>query len=105
MTDSDIDVEGFKKKNILHIYQIPNAADHPEGELKGLKDIMNRILANSKLPVRIVATMTPKISTKEQIAANVNVERTFHSNFDKFPGSVPCHYLVEKIEPRLHGNG
>ena len=103
MTDSDIDVEGFKKKNIIHIYQIPNAADHPEGELKGLKDIMNRILTDPKLPVRIVATANPEISTKEQIAANVNVEHTFHSNFDKFPGSVLCPYLVEKIEPRLHG--
>jgi hypothetical protein len=35
MEDSNIDVEAFKKKNLLHIYQIPDPMNDLERELKG----------------------------------------------------------------------
>lgn len=101
--DNYIDVEYLKKKKLLHIYQITNPMDNQEGELKGCKEIMNTILADSKPPFRLVARAIPEVLTQEQILANINIEHTYHSNFHDFPGYLMCPYPVDKIEPRLHG--
>jgi MEDS: MEthanogen/methylotroph, DcmR Sensory domain len=103
MEYNGIDVEGFKRKNLLHIYQIPDPMNHPEGELKGNEDIMNIILADSKQPFRIVARSIPEIKTEGQRVSSISIEYSAHSNFHSFPGSILCHYPVDKIEPRIHG--
>jgi hypothetical protein len=98
-----IDVEGFKKRNLLHIYKISNPMHNKEGVLKGVEDIMSTILADSKPPFRIVSRLIPEIITEEQIAANIKIESTYHSTFHKFPGILLCPYPVNKIEPSRRG--
>jgi hypothetical protein len=100
--DSNIDVEVFKKKNLLHIYQIPCPMNHPEGELKGMEDIRNRIFTGLKPPYRIVSR-APEIKTKQQIESDMIIQRTVHFTYGNFPGSVICSYPVDKIEPKMHG--
>jgi hypothetical protein len=100
--DSNIDVEVFKKKNLLHIYQIPCPMNHPEGELKGMEDIRNRIFTGLKPPYRIVSR-APEIKTKQQIESDIIIQRTVHFTYGNFPGSVICSYPVDKIEPKMHG--
>jgi MEDS: MEthanogen/methylotroph, DcmR Sensory domain len=102
MIDTGIDVEGFKKKGLLHIYQISNPANHPQGLEKGLEVTKEQILANSKPPYRIVGRCS-ELSTKEQIESDTGIQRTVHSNFHDFPGSVMCSYPVDMIQPEKHG--
>ena len=105
MTDNyGIDVEYFtKKKNLLHLYKITNPMNNQEGELKGFQEIMNTILADSKPPFRVVARGIPEVLTQEQILANINIERTYHTSFHNFPGYLMCPYPVDKMERKKHG--
>ncbi|HKR74503.1 MAG TPA: hypothetical protein VJR94_10385 [Candidatus Nitrosocosmicus sp.] len=45
-----------------------------------------------KPPFRIVGRLVDKLDSKEQIEANLALEKAFHSKFDKFSGMVLCHY-------------
>jgi hypothetical protein len=60
------------RKEIYYIYMISNPMHNKEGVLKGVEDIMNTILADSKPPFRIVSRLIPEIITDEQTAANKN---------------------------------
>lgn len=102
MIDNGIEVEGFKKKGLLHIYQISNPIDHPQGLEKGLEDIKDQILADSKPPYRIVGRCS-ELNTRKQIESDTDIQRTVHSTFRGFPGSVMCSYPVDKIRPEKHG--
>jgi hypothetical protein len=102
MEDSNIDVEAFKKKNLLRIYQIPDPMNHPEGELKGMEEIRDRIFTDSKPPYRIVSRAS-EIKTNQQIESDIIIQRTVHFTYGNFPGSVMCSYQVDKIEPKIHG--
>jgi hypothetical protein len=101
MEANNIDVEALKK-NLLHIYQIPDPMNHPEGELKGMEEIRDRIFADSKPPYRIVSR-APEIKTKQQAESDIIIQHTVHFTFGNFPGSVMCSYQVDKIEPKIHG--
>jgi hypothetical protein len=102
MLDTGIDVEGFKKKGLLHIYQISNPINHPQGLEKGLEVIEDQILADSKPPFRIIAKCS-ELDTKEKIESDIVIQRTVHSTFHDFPGSVMCSYPVARIQPEKHG--
>jgi hypothetical protein len=102
MENSNIDVEAFKKKNLLRIYQIPDPMNHPEGELKGMEEIRDRIFTDSKPPYRIVSRAS-EIKTNHQIESDIIIQRTVHFTYGNFPGSVMCSYPVDKIEPKIHG--
>jgi hypothetical protein len=69
-----------------------------EGLSKGAEDIMNKILADSKPPFRIVSRLIPPLIMEEQIQANAKIESTFHSTFHNFAGSLLCPYPINKIE-------
>lgn len=101
MLDNGIDVEGFKRKGLLHIYQISNPTSYPQGLEKGLEVIRDQILADSKPPYRIVGNCS-ELSTKEQIESDTYIQRTVHSTFNAFPGSVICSYSVDKFHPDGH---
>ncbi len=98
MAYSGIHVEEFKRKDLLHFYQIPNAMDDPEGALKGAEKIMNKIFADSKPPFRVVSVFIPEINSDEQMAAALDIERNFHSSFSNLQCSWLCPYNLENIE-------
>jgi hypothetical protein len=105
MIDVGIDVEDYKKRNLLHILPAPNVMNHPKGPVEGFFDIMaNDILAGLSPPFRIVARLVPEIRTQMQIEANTNIERELHAQFHDFPGGLfLCPYRVDNIEPETHG--
>lgn len=98
-----IDVHAFKQKNLLHIYQISNPADDPDGVLSGFKKIWSGIFANLKPPFRVVGRALPEVNTVQQIENEMVVERYCHNASSNFPCSVMCTYHVEKIESARRG--
>jgi hypothetical protein len=105
MTNSGIDVEAFEKMNLLAIRQIPDPRKFREGSVFGYDSIVKAILADLKHPssFRIVSRAIPEVKKEDQIADELDVERTYHSSFGSFGGSLLCSYSVEAIEPRKRG--
>ena len=99
MTNYGIAVDDFKKKNLLHVYQLNNPFDHPDGPKKGGEENLKMILADSKPPFRIVSGLIPNRTTTEGVRAQMELEQDFHSSFDKYDCSVICPYNIEKMEP------
>jgi hypothetical protein len=105
MANSGIDVEAFEKMNLLAICQIPDPRNYREGSVFGYDSIVKGILADLKRPsiFRMVSRAIPEVKKEDQIADELDVERTYHSSFDGFGGSLLCSYSVEEIEPRKRG--
>jgi len=105
MTNSGIDVEGYKKTNLLHFYQLPDPESFQEGSVKGYHEFVKGILADLKHPssFRMVSRALPEVKKEDQIADVLDAERTYCSTFGSFGGSLLCSYLVEEIEPRKRG--
>jgi hypothetical protein len=85
MMKYEIDVEKFYKKGLLLIYKIPDLSKHPSGIIKGAKEIISRMLSGPKSPFRLVIRLIDEIDTKEQLEANMALERIYHNNIDKYP--------------------
>jgi len=98
MASIGIDVSAFKLRNLLHIHQISNPADDPDGVLSGFKKIWSRIFANLKPPFRVVGRALPEVNTVRQVETEMVVERYWHKASSNFLGSVMCTYHVEGIE-------
>jgi len=105
MTNSGIDVDDFKKKNLLAIRQIPDPRNYREGSVFGYDNIVKGILADLKHPsnFRIVSRAIPEVKNEDQIVDELDVERTYHSTFASYGGSLLCSYPVEEIEPKKRG--
>jgi hypothetical protein len=103
--NSGINVEGYTKKNLLHIRQIPDPRNYQEGSVRGYDSIVKAILADLKHPssFRIVSRTIPEVKKEEQIVDELYVERSYHSSFGSFGGSLLFSYLVEEIETRKRG--
>jgi hypothetical protein len=98
MAYSGINVEEFMRKNLLHVYHIPNAMDDPEGPLKGAEKVVNKILADSKPPFRVVSIFVPEVNTVDQMVAAIDIERNRHASFNNLQCSWLCPYYLENIE-------
>ena len=96
---NDIDVAGFKKKNLLHIHQIENILDSKGGIEKGFEDILRQVTADAKPPYRFVGRVIPDISSKKGIEAELVVEQKLHTYFYNYNGSFLCTYNVAELEP------
>ncbi len=103
MIDHGIDVKTFYEKGLLHIYKTPNLLNHPKGVLKGSEEFMNEMFSGLKPPFRIVGRIVDEIDTKEQVKANLALEKNLHSKFNQFNGLVLCTYDVHKIPRNTHG--
>ena len=97
MISHGIDVDTFYEKGFLHIYKMPNLLDYQKGVMKGFDEFMEKILSGLKPPYRLVGRIIDVINTKEQIEANLEIEKNLHSKFDQFNGIVLCTYDVRKI--------
>ncbi len=95
-------MEEFKKKGLLHLYQIPDLIKHPKGVIAETDEIINRMFFGLTPPFRLVTRFIGEINTKEQIATNLVLEQIYHSKFDKFQGLLLCHYDVNEILPHTH---
>lgn len=98
MRTSGIDIDAFMKRNLLHICQIPNPMDDPDGHVKGAEKIINMILTASQHPLRIVGRLVPNLNTEESISAELEIERYTHAAFNNFQFSLMCPYQLENID-------
>jgi len=93
-----IDVNFYNRKKLLHVYQIENIMERPEGIIAGFNDIVKKITADSKPPYRFVGRTIPNVCTTEGIKAELEIEKVFQSNFEKYDCSFLCTYAVNDIE-------
>jgi hypothetical protein len=97
MINDGINVKDFVREN-LHVYQMPNPFNDPDGPIEGCKNNLKMILADSKPPFRIVGRLVSDVSTIEGISVEMELERYAHDGFDNYGGSVMCIYDIAKIE-------
>ena len=94
-----INVGRFLGENLLHIYKIQDPLKDPKGLMHGNHSIIKQILADSKPPYRLTGRPIEDLSTKKAVEAMLQLERSFHSDFESFDGSVLCTYPYDDIEP------
>ena len=107
MSDYGIDVDKYKNKNnLLHIYYTPYTLHIYEDIIKKRETILNTLLAGLKPPFRITNMLVPESKTREQIRANIKIERKIHHDFNnnQFPGSLMCSYSIKNIINDITGN-
>ena len=98
IASTGVDVDYFKKKNLLHIYQIENIMETEGGLEAGYNDLLKKLTADAKPPYRFVGRTIPNVSTNEGIKAELVIENLFHSHFDNYNCSFMCPYNVKDIE-------
>jgi hypothetical protein len=101
MAYSGINVEEFRRKKLLHIYNIPDLMDDPDGPVKGAEKIEKKILAESKPPFRVVSVFVPEINTEVQMRAQLDIERNLHASFSNRQCLWLCPYDLAKIEDSM----
>ena len=96
MDQYGIDVRYFIKKGLLTIFQIPNLLRHPKGVVKGSEEVLDKMISNINptKSIRLVIRFIDKLNSKEQIDANLVLEKYYHSKFSRFNGSILCTYDV-----------
>jgi hypothetical protein len=103
MADLGIDVEGYKKNKLLHIYRIAEPQADPQYLLHQIERLRKCIMADSKPPVRFVSRWMKNVEGEEDQQANLVDEQTVHSIFEKYQGSVICSYPVKDIKAGMKG--
>jgi len=97
-----IDVETFKK-NLLHVYNIPNPMDDMESPARAAEKLGEYIMTNSKPPFRIVTRLVPDVSTEKAISIELDMEHRIHARYHDFNGSLICPYHVNSIAEKKRG--
>jgi KaiC/GvpD/RAD55 family RecA-like ATPase len=84
MADFGIDVEGYKKIKMLHIYRIAEPQAGPQYLLQEIERLRKYIMADSKPSVRLVSRWMKNVEGEEEDQrANLVVEQIVHSIFEK----------------------
>jgi DcmR-like sensory protein len=103
MVDFGIDVEGYKKMKMLHLYKVTDPQGDPSGLLHGIEKISERIIAESRPPFRVVGRFIKNFEEEVGMRANMLIERSLHSTFAKFQGSFMCPYPINDIHEAMEG--
>jgi hypothetical protein len=107
MNDYGIDVYKYNNKNdLLHIYQTPYPLANQKDIINNREIILKTLLAGLKPPFRIANnTLIPELKTREQIRANIEIERKIRYDFNnnRFPGSFMCSYHIKNIISDIRG--
>ena len=93
-----IDVDLFKRRKQLHIFQIENILESKDGIEQGYHKLLKQITSDLKPPYRFTGRIIPDVSTNKGIEAELVIERLYHSNFHKYQSSFLCTYPVNEVE-------
>jgi hypothetical protein len=94
-----IDVNLFKRKNLLRIYEIERSGDNKHGMLHTLNQIREESKKSMKPPYRFVGGTIMDVETQDGMKFSILLEKTGHQHFDEFNYSQICYYDISKIEP------
>lgn len=103
MTEFGIDVNRFKKENLLTVLKITDPREHPEGLAGGIEHLRKQLWIEPDTSLRIFTRFIKKVESDEEKEANMFVERTVHAFFDRFPHAVMCPYPVNDIKSMIGG--
>jgi MEDS: MEthanogen/methylotroph, DcmR Sensory domain len=98
MVNFGINVIQFKKKNLLHVYKIPNPIENSVSILDGANNMLKQVLKNPQAPFRIVGRIIDDIGMEEAISIQLYLEKRFHDTFETLNGSVMCTYDFFQIQ-------
>lgn len=98
MREGGIDVDHYKKKNLLLVYPLESIITDPEGIIPTFDKVYKEISRDSKQPCRFIGRLISDICTREGIKTELELEKMFHENFDSYNCSFMCTYGIEDIE-------
>jgi spore coat polysaccharide biosynthesis predicted glycosyltransferase SpsG len=98
MLEGGIDVDYYKKKNLLHVIPIEEIITDPEGILSAFNKLYKKISIDSTHPCRFVGRLISDICTREGIKTELELEKLFHEKFNSYDCSFMCTYGIEDIE-------
>ena len=96
-----IDVNLFKQKNSLSIYNIEKSYNDKLDILSTLKHIRKEATFGMKSPYRFVGRTITDTETKDGMTLGIALEKIGHEHFDEFECSQMCYYDISKIEQSL----
>ena len=96
-----IDVNLFKQKNSLSIYNIEKSYNYKLDFLSTLKHIRKEATFGMKSPYRFVGRTITDTETKDGMTLGIALEKIGHEHFDEFECSQMCYYDISKIEQSL----
>ncbi len=96
-----IDVNLFKQKNSLSIYNIEKSYNDKLDILSTLKHIRKEATFGMKSPYRFVGRTITDTETKDGMTLGIALEKIGHEHFDEFECSQMCYYNISKIEQSL----
>ena len=94
-----IDVNLFKQKNLLRIYEIERSEDNKHDVPHTIDRIREESKESMKPPYRFVGGTLTDTETKNGMKFCILLEKTGHQHFDEFNHSQICYYDISKIEP------
>ena len=96
-----IDVNLFKQKNSLSIYNIEKSYNYKLDILSTLKHIRKEATFGMKSSYRFVGRTVTDTETKDGMTLGIALEKIGHEHFDEFECSQMCYYDISKIEQSL----
>lgn len=96
-----IDMNLFKQKNSLSIYNIEKSYNDKLDILSTLKHIRKEATFGMKSPYRFVGRTITDTETKDGMTLGIALEKIGHEHFDEFECSQMCYYDISKIEQSL----
>jgi len=93
-----INVRHYKKNGMLHVCQMSDPVGQSESILTSMKNIMEQLPIDPKIPFRLVGRMISNVGFDEGISVEYYLEKTFHTLFDDLNGSVMCTYDISQIQ-------
>ncbi|TBR11313.1 MAG: hypothetical protein EPO62_01940 [Candidatus Nitrosotenuis sp.] len=97
MNDFGIDTDYYISKDLLHVIQIPDLLENPEGAKIANEKFMSGLLTSLKPPYYVVGRSFPDLTKDGALSAEIEAEVMFHSNFSRFNGACLCSYKKDLL--------
>lgn len=98
MRDFGINTDYYISKNLLHVLQLPDFLENPEGPTITNEKFMSKLFSSLKPPYYVVGRSFPDLTKDGAISAELETEVMFHSNFARFNGACLCSYRKDLLE-------
>jgi hypothetical protein len=98
-----INIDLYKKKNQLRVFNIERSDDNKRDVLRTLKYIRGEAAKGMKPPFRFVGKTITDTATTEGMKLGMVLEKTGHEHFAEFDNSQMCYYDISGIEKSKRG--
>lgn len=95
---SGIDVDYYKKKNMLRVFRIERSDEGKRDVLATLKHIRSEATRGMKPPFRFAGRTITETKTIEGMELGMVLEKAGHQHFAEFDNSQLCYYDISGLE-------